>query len=199
MDAVSTGADDLSAAKDWFERFRSGDECAVEELFARYSQGLYYLAMKIVRKEYEAEDIVMVSITKAWQHRTEFQSSCNLHNWLKVTVKNDGLSKLRRGRTEAEYLAELRRLIGTAEGEEGALDFELIRMGAMDQVMGELRQLSALQQNILILHYFGGKSLFEIAQILNLTRGNVYTNKHRAIQELRERLGDDFIKKISER
>jgi len=176
--------------EDWFERFRNGDDRAVEELFTLYSRGLFYLAMKIVLSEDEAEDIVMVAITKAWNHRTEFQNPANLYNWLKVTVKNDCLSKLRRGRTEAEFLNELRRLVGTTEGEEGALHFELIRIGGMDRVMEELRQLSPLQQNILILHYFEGKSLMEISRILNITQGGVYTNKHRAIAAIRGRLGD---------
>ena len=78
-------------------RIREGDEAAIGELYDRYSPVALGMALKIVREEGEAEDVVhdafVAIVERADQFRPERGS---VVAWLVTTVRNLALDRARR-------------------------------------------------------------------------------------------------------
>jgi len=78
---------------------RQGDETAMAELLARYEGKLLRLAMRIVRNEHDAEEIVQDVSFTVWRKLPGFEGRAQIGTWLYRITVNASLMLLRtRGR-----------------------------------------------------------------------------------------------------
>lgn len=192
MSKVFRNPGDQPGNTDWFEQFRGGDQRAAEVVYHLHYTSLLYAATTLLRNKEEAEEVFDDCITRAWNHRADFESRVHLRNWLAQTVRNAAISILRSRKTQPGPLEELRDNEGTADGQEEAFDLELTRAALMERVKVELLHLKPRYQTVLTLHFFEGKTVAEIAVIMNESEQNVRLIRLRAVGKLRNRLGDQW-------
>lgn len=168
-------------------RIRGGDDAALAELYDRYVALALGMALKIVRDQNEAEDVVhdafIAVVERADQFRPERGS---LVAWLVTMVRNLALDRARRRVRRAQILDdELRH-----EPAERAPDPEQISWLARDReaVHRALRKLSASQRETLEIAFFEGLSYPEIAARENVALGTVKSRAARALGALRAAL-----------
>jgi len=93
------------------------DETAVRAIITANNQRLYRLARGILRRDYEAEDVVQETYVRAFTHLADFRGESSLSTWLSRIVMNEALGRLRRERPGIE-LSSL---------PEGTLEAQVIR------------------------------------------------------------------------
>jgi Sigma-70 region 2 len=87
-------------------RIAGRDKLAMQALFARYQVRVYRFALRIVRDETLAEDLISDVFIDVWRQAAQFEARATVSTWLLAIAKYKALSALRR-RTEMELDSEL--------------------------------------------------------------------------------------------
>ena len=77
------------------ERARGKDEAAFEELVGRYEDKLYRLAMRFVRNETDAQEILQDAFLSAWRNLPTFEGRAQFGSWMYRVTVNAALMLLR--------------------------------------------------------------------------------------------------------
>ena len=77
------------------ERARAKDEAAFEELVNRYENKLYRLAMRFVRNETDAQEILQDAFLSAWRNLPSFEGRAQFGSWMYRVTVNAALMLLR--------------------------------------------------------------------------------------------------------
>jgi RNA polymerase sigma-70 factor (ECF subfamily) len=170
-------------------RICDGDDAGLAELYDRYAPMALGLAVRIVRDELEAEDVVhdafVAIVERADQYKAERGS---VVAWLVATVRNLSLDRTRRRIRRAQITDdELRH-----ERPEPIADPESLSELARDRAMvvAALAKLSEAQRQTLEIAFFEGLSYPEIAERENIPLGTVKSRAARALAALREAMED---------
>jgi RNA polymerase sigma-70 factor, ECF subfamily len=79
-------------------RAREGDYEAFEQLVARHERSMYTLALRIVRRPEDAEDVVQQTFLSVVEHLQEFGGQSQFRTWLIRIATNHALKTLRKRR-----------------------------------------------------------------------------------------------------
>lgn len=171
---------------DWFLLFREGDKKAFRSVFDRYYRPISYFALKILRDDSYAEDIVSETFRKAWDRRDKFATPRHLENFLYLVTRNSCISYLRSGRVIHSTAQEWVRMAEDEDGADSAIDLERVQARLMEVIFEKLEKLPG--GNVLRMAFIEGKSTSEIAHELETTENNVYIMKSRSLKALRSML-----------
>lgn len=155
----------------------------LEELYLKYASSLYLYALSLCRHKETAEDLVSSSFEKAFLY--ENIEGGQLKYWLLTVCRNLWIDKLRRRK-----LCEKKSTLLTAPDEEDPLSS--ILLDERDRKLYEhIRRLPKPSQELLILHYFTGISVKEIAALLGIGYSNAKISLFRARIQLKRYLEED--------
>jgi RNA polymerase sigma-70 factor (ECF subfamily) len=184
------------------EKARQGDYEAFAALVSRYERRIFALALRIVRRSHDAEEVVQQTFLSLLEHLEDFRGESAFSTWLLRIATNHALGLLRReavratmplsgGSHESEddeglpkphYIAEWR------ESPEDILSQKETR-ALVEQALAELDEKYRL---VFVLRDIEGLSTSETAEILGLTEANVKVRLLRARLMLREKLTQLF-------
>ena len=170
--------------RDLVIRAMAGDHGAFSEL-ARTSIGrLYAAARLILRDDQRAEDATQEALVAAWRDLSALRDPDRFDAWLHRLLVRACYREARRGRRRWAIEMEIR----PSEGSEPdpALD-----VADRDQLERGFRRLDADQRTVIVLHYYLGLSLDEVADALGIPPGTVRSRLHRATQAMRAALDAD--------
>ena len=150
----------------------------LEELFLKYSDLLYRIALVRLYSKEDAEDAVQETFIKYLSKPFSFYSEGEEKAWLVKVLENVCRDILRR-RSKREHLP---------------LD-EALDIGAEDEVsqgvFDSLSKLSEKYRTVILLHYLEGFSVEEISKALSLTKSAVKMRLSRGREELSVILGKE--------
>ena len=179
------------------QRARNDDYQAFEQLVDRHEQRLFSLALGILRRPEDAEDVVQSTFLSALEHLDNFRGDASFATWISRIATNKALSVLRKRRglpsvslNEAgdedeygsiphpEYIADWR--------EDPRRSFE--RRELRQILDAAIDSLADKYRVVFILRDVQGFDIQETARMLNLSPSNVKVRLLRARLALRERL-----------
>jgi RNA polymerase sigma-70 factor (ECF subfamily) len=170
--------------RDLVERAMTGDHDAFAEL-ARVSIGrLFVVARLILRDEAAAEDATQEALVAVWRHIHGLRDPDRFEAWLHRLLVNACNREARSGRKRSAI--ELHVAANEAPQPDpnlGLLDRDQLERGFL--------RLEADQRAVLVLHYYVGLSLDDVAEALSIPRGTVRSRLHRATQAMRAALDAD--------
>src|SRR6188508_2589331 len=80
------------------ESLRARDEKALSLLYDKYSAALFGVALKIVKREELAEDVLQETFIKIWTAFSQYDSSKGrLFTWMLNICRNQAIDKIRSG------------------------------------------------------------------------------------------------------
>jgi len=169
-------------------RMAGGDETALGVLYDRWADAVNALAVRIVRDEQVAEEVVEAVFWQAWQQAERWTSDRGAPGaWLLTIARSralDRLRALRRRRDEQPADASIfDQILATGD--------PLSELDANERaahVTAAMRTLPAEQCEVLELAYYEGLSQTEIAERLFLPLGTVKTRARLALRKMRDRL-----------
>ena len=162
------------------ERIARRDQLAMRTLFARHRLGVYRFALRIVRDETLAEDVLSDVFLDVWRQADRFQARAAVSTWLLAITRFKALSATRR-RLDVELDEEMAAAIA-----DPADDPELALQHTGDARM--LRQclikLSPAHAQVIDLVYYHDKSVKEVAEIVGISDATVKTRMFYARKRL---------------
>ncbi len=165
-------------------RIAAGDRLAMQVLFARHHVRVYRFALRLVRNEATAEDLISEVFLEVWRQADKFEGRSAVTTWMLGIARFKALSALRR-RTEDELDEE------TAERIEDQADDPETALGKKDTgaVLRQcLTKLTAEHREVIDLVYYHEKSVEEVAGIVGIPEATVKTRMFYARKKLSELL-----------
>jgi RNA polymerase sigma-70 factor (ECF subfamily) len=161
------------------------DQRAFAQLYRYSAAKLYGVALRILRREDWAQEVLQESFINIWEHLPRYDAARSAPmTWMTAIVRNRSLDWLRRPRVDEpnpEYDLLVEMIADDAPGPEA-----LLSMGEDARALaGCMAGLSARQRQVLTLAYLHGLSHSELAQKLQQPLGTIKTWTRRALQELR--------------
>lgn len=144
------------------------------ENVSKHRDALYILALAILKNEKDAEDAVGNAILKAYEHREQINALHKFKPWMLAITKNEAL-KVKKKRL---YLP----------GDEVVEAFSKPVVAHYDELWDVLQQMKEEYRLAVVLFYYGGLSLRDISDVLDIPVGTVKSRLNRGKAELREEL-----------
>ena len=163
----------------------------MQVLFARHHVRVYRFALRLVRNEATAEDLISEVFLDVWRQAGKFEGRSAVSTWLLAITRFKALSVLRR-KPEQELDEETAEAIeDTADTPEVALEKK--EKGAVLRKCMEA--LSAEHREIIDLVYYHEKSVEEVAEIVGIPENTVKTRMFYARKRLAELLKSEGIER----
>ena len=160
------------------ERAREGDHDAFAELARAAVVRLDQTARLILRDPELARDAVQESLIRAWRDLPGLRDPDRFDAWLHRLTVHSCIDQTRRRRRRAIEVELTPMHAPVTSDTSGAL-------ADRDLIDGVLRRLNERERAIVVLHYFLGMPLTEVAATLGVPIGTVKSRLHRALGEMR--------------
>jgi RNA polymerase sigma-70 factor (ECF subfamily) len=186
--AVLANSDTNTADRAAFERIVQGDSEALGEIYDRHGRLVYSLALRIMRDQSDAEDIVQEVFSQAWRQAARYDASRgSVLGWLLVLARSRALDRVRSRRCRPEPSNGEMPLADIPDRAVPA-DEQLAWQGQAAEIRAALDNLSVLQRIAIELAFYEGLTHAEIAERLELPLGTVKTRIRQGLLKLRDRL-----------
>jgi RNA polymerase sigma-70 factor (ECF subfamily) len=170
------------------ERMARGDHEALAELYDRHSRLVYSLALRIIRDQGEAEDIVQEVFSQAWRQAGRYEARRgNVIAWLLNLTRSRAIDRLRGRQSRPEAASDSLLAIDIPDLTL-PVDEQLSLEGRASRVRAAMKELSVLQRVAIELAFYEGLTHVEIAERLELPLGTVKTRIRQGLLKLKDRL-----------
>jgi RNA polymerase sigma-70 factor, ECF subfamily len=160
----------------------NGDRQALKVLFARHKARVYRFALRLLRDEPRAEDIVSEVFFQVWRGASGFQATSKASTWLLAITRNKAIELLRR-RSEVQLDDNAATTIQDGSDDPEAAMSHRERGFILRKC---LMRLSPEHREIIDLAYYHEQSVAEVARIVGIPASTVKTRMFYA----RNRIGE---------
>lgn len=176
------------------ERLKAGDDLAFEELVRASSGRMLSTALRLVRGDEDAHDVVQEAFLLAFRSLPSFEGRCRLSTWLHRIVINVALMKLRSRRRRPEISIEDQLPRFGADGSRVVETHDVVDLTPADAFEREtmrlllrrcMDRLPDSHRTVLLLRDFEDLSTEETAKVLGIRAAAVKVRLHRARQALK--------------
>jgi RNA polymerase sigma factor (sigma-70 family) len=170
---------------DTVERFRTGDEAAVREVYEQYGRLVFTVALRALGDRHLAEDATQQTFVQAWRAAAQFEPNRELAPWLATIARRVAIDMLRRSARRPATSIEVANVADSA----------LVTMPPSAesiwetwQVRTAIDELDPGERDIVRLQHLDGFTHSEIAERLGVPVGTVKSRSFRAHTRLATRL-----------
>jgi RNA polymerase sigma-70 factor (ECF subfamily) len=173
----------------------NGNDSAYTELMNRYKKKVEIIVSRLVKKEFDVEDLVQEIFTKAFTSLSTFKSEFSFSTWLYKIATNHCIDHIRKRKISTYSLDEELELEEDMVHREipdwsKTPDYELLRKEKNEIIHQAINSLPEHYRKVIILRHFEDKSYEEIAKELKLPIGTVKVHLFRARELLYKKLKD---------
>ena len=167
---------------------KEGDAGAFTEIYERYWDRLLVTAMRGVKRQSDAEDLVQELFVSLWRRRHELAVELKLSTYLFNSIRYLALRHIERNMHQADHLQQLVARLGE---EQAPADIEASIL--LRELEGEIDKAVQLlpekMREVFVLSRFHHLSYKEIADRLSISEETVKKQIYKALQILRKFLG----------
>src|SRR5262245_60940035 len=174
------------ADRDAVRRMARGDRDALADVYDRHARLRYSLALRIVRQQADAEDVLQDVFAQVWRQADRYDTSRGtVIGWLVTVTRSRALDRLRRGRVRPQAAGD-EMLAREVPDDSPGVDLALVSAEQAEAVRAALVGLPENQRVPLELGYYEGLSQAEIAAKLDVPLGTIKTRMRQALIRLRD-------------
>lgn len=168
-------------------RFLQGDASAFDALFLKYQDYVYNILYGIVGSAEEARDLTQEVFLQVYKSLGGFRQGARFATWLYRIAVNRGVDAAR-GSRRWRFLPLLDdpSLLGRSAPQEEEPEFAFERSMEREAVQTVLMRCPLAGRDILVLRYYQGLSVEEIAETVGCTVAAAKVRLHRARQTFKE-------------
>jgi RNA polymerase sigma-70 factor (ECF subfamily) len=183
--------DDRAIELELLARIAKRERAAFEELYTRYSNILYATALKFLKQDADAQDVVQDVFIQIWDKAKLYDPAKGKPlTWALTLTRNRSIDRIRaiqrRSRLRDDFEKE------NAADESAGVREALSGVDASEkgQILRDaVNQLSPQQRRVIELAFFRGLTQSEIAEKLGEPLGTVKARARRGLMKLKEILG----------
>jgi RNA polymerase sigma factor (sigma-70 family) len=152
------------------ERIKANDRSVLSELYNKYQRLIFSHVIKNGGNEKDAEDILQETVITLWQKATmsNIELNVKLSTYLLAIAKNKWLAELRKMKRNISQNIEETVTDGNPTSLDVMVDNEKIQI-----VRDALKLIAPICKKLLLLFYFEGRSMTDIARILEFANADV--------------------------
>lgn len=143
----------------------------MEEIIERYGDDVFRLCLLYLGNRQLAEDAFQTTMLKTWQQMDSFRSDSSLKTWMMHIAANTCRDVLRSGWF---------RMWKKSQPEDALFDIAAPQAEDHSEVRSAVLALPGIYREAVVLHYYKGMSIREMAQCLHLPVSSVSTRLRRA-------------------
>jgi len=172
---------------EWVERCLAGEAEAFHGLVERHQDALYRLVFRFLANRDDALEITQEAFARAFEKLHMFDRRRSFSVWLLSVAANLARDLLRKRGRRSEVLdpERIEQAPGGEAPERGAAEREEAEL-----LRRAVASLSDEKRLAVVLRYFEGKSIAEVAEITGTPKGTLKVRLYRARKELGRMLGD---------
>jgi RNA polymerase sigma-70 factor (ECF subfamily) len=168
------------------KRCRQGDREAQRELYARTSDRIYRLLLRMTRNPDDAFDLAQDTYLRAFERIHQFDGQAKVATWVYRVAVNEALQFLRRRQRRDRAMEER-----VSPASPGGVDEASARDARLD-VEAAIDRLPEDERALIVLRHFEGLGYAEMARVLDKPPGTIASGLSRARRMLRDLLGPGF-------
>ncbi len=161
------------------ERARRGDQEAFAALVHVVSDRLYAIAYRVLRDPDRAEDALQQALVDAWQDLPDLRDPDRFDAWACRLVCRASYREAQRARRWTARVREISAVDGPVGGDRAP------EISDRDELERSFRRLTPEHRAVIVLHYFAGRPVTEIADTLGIPVGTAGSRLHYAVRSLR--------------
>ena len=172
-------------------RLNKGDIKAFDLIYSKYAANLYRFALKYLRSEDEARELVQSVFVKIWDLRRTIKTDTSFRSFIFTIAYNDMCKLFRKRKYNKEFVNEILYLNQPTSETEQRIDYKSLT----DSLEKIIEKLPEKQKTIFIKSRYEGKSTREIAEDVGLSPGTVDNYISASINFIKSKLkfiADDF-------
>lgn len=172
-------------------RLHKDDIRAFELIYSRYAVNLYRFALKYLRSEDEAQEMVQSIFVKIWDLRKKIKTDTSFKSFIFTIAYNNMCKLFRKRKYNKEFVNEILYLNHPSSETERSIDYKSL----IDSLEKIIEKLPEKQKTVFIKSRYEGKSTREIAEDVGLSPGTVDNYISASINFIKSRLkfiADDF-------
>jgi RNA polymerase sigma-70 factor (ECF subfamily) len=183
--------DDRAIELDLLARVAKRERAALEQLYDRYSNIIYATAMKFLKEDADAQDVVQDVFIQIWDKAKLYDPAKGKPlTWALTLTRNRSIDRIRaiQRRTRLRDDFEKETVVDESEGVREALSG--VDASEKSQILRDaVGRLSPEQRNVIELAFFSGFTQSEIADRLGEPLGTIKARARRGLMKLKEILG----------
>ncbi len=151
----------------------------MERIYTDYHGKVMGYIRARIRGEADAEDLCADVFEKIYRKYDDYDpSKAALGTWIFTITRNTLIDFFRRNKPSEELDENL--------SDDTEVDADLIRTETLSELAAALRSLPRQLMDIIVLRYYDGKPLTEIAQLMGLSYGAIKLRHQQAVMRLRQ-------------
>ena len=180
-------------------RFQRGDRAAFAQLVRRHQTGLYNFALRQLRVQSVAEDIVQEAFVRVVQNATEFKHEARFSTWVYTITRNLCIDQLRknalRKHASLDEPKKSEEGDGPTLGEQTADSRASVERSATgtqikERILAAVERLPEDQREVFLLRELSNLPVKEIAEITGVPENTVKSRMRYAHERLQAELSD---------
>jgi RNA polymerase sigma-70 factor (ECF subfamily) len=173
----------------WLAKCREGEPLAIERLVQTHQKDVYRLALSILDDRDEADDATQEVFISALRGLDSFRANSSFKTWLFSITINVCRSRLQRDKSRTRLRQVLQSLF---RSDQTHPESEAIQNEADTKLWQAIRTLDEKHRIPVILRYYHGLPVAEIAEMLGVPVGTVHSRLNHARERLRTRLKEEL-------
>ncbi|MBQ3099337.1 MAG: RNA polymerase sigma factor [Kiritimatiellae bacterium] len=167
-----------------WQEIRKNGENGAKKLVSDYGNRLFAAAILLCADEHEAEELVFRTFDRVIKKIRQYEPTGEFFSWIYAIMLNFRRMDLRKRHLDIVPVGTPRDIPEASPS--GVAD--LRRMFTREDVGNALAKISPLLREVVVLKYFEGRDIDEIAEMLTVPPGTVKSRLHNARKELCELL-----------
>jgi len=150
-------------------RLQKDDTKAFDTIYSKYAVNLYRFALKYLRSEDEAEELVQTVFMKIWELRKSIKMDTSFKSFIFTIAYNDMCKLFRKRRYNQTFIREILYISKPYTGTEDRIDYKSM----INQVEKIIEKLPGKQKTVFIKSRYEGKTTKQISEDVGLSAGTV--------------------------
>jgi RNA polymerase sigma-70 factor, ECF subfamily len=159
-----------------------GEYIAFEKIYNLYVKKVYYFALRYLRNNLDAEEMVQEVFTKIWENRSNLNPDLSFSGYLLTITKNTIFNE---NRKKVNHQAYCDYVLNYLQMNMRDLEREIIYQDLMEKVNKSISNLPPKRQEIFRLSRLGGLSHKEISLKLDISEKTIETHMRLALKDLK--------------
>jgi RNA polymerase sigma-70 factor (ECF subfamily) len=172
---------DRSSDETLIRQITVGDHLAMQTLVGRHQVRLYRFLHRIVRNSTLAEDLLSDVFLEVWRQAGKFEGRSSVSTWLLAIGRFKAQAALR-GQVRVVELDDA--MASSFADPADNPEIVLQKKYDAERLQRCVAALPSAQADVIALIYYHGRTISEVAQIMNIPEGTVKTRMFRARKEL---------------
>lgn len=171
--------------------FSQGSPHAFQAIFDSFRMRIFYFVKNLIDDRLTAEEITSDTFVKLYRLHDKFNTLNNIQAFLFITARNASLDFLKYRQRQRQHQTELQH----HEEQEQEIDLPLfgetnLEADVLEFIYSEIEKLPQRSKCVFKLFYLEGKSVRDIADMMQISIQTVANQKHTALKVLRMKVLD---------